>query len=273
MNAQETKMAEMARDAHTMQRTAYAKKHGHGKEAEEILRKIHSRRVTAQYSAFLNCRKTAMLNFLWGDKLATIARSMPSDGYSMGSVYIVEIVGANFAKTVDRTQEYDGSRWHAKHSCCELVLTAKEFVKIEIIGGMITIIDPTKLKGLKGVHACKWLVCAKYAKSPSWKPGFILEDYHFEDLGEVDNVRAILNQRKIAANLAKKGKVSEAKLLKSRKKVSYRVSIRARNCDPGTRLFIKKHNLDINTTYRLGEIYAMATQSERPYVAKMYNVR
>jgi len=209
----------------------------HANEAQaEIINKVNNRTANnAVQSVKVFC------DTLIKKRLQKIANALPDEGYSMGSVVNVwfnKICGQD-----DRTEEYDGNDWTAKHGRVDLDLTLEELRNIKVIGGLVTYISKQRAK----VKKCYWYSCtgAKQHFELFKVDGFIYGDYHSTNKDEAKE------RGQIKIDRIKRKKVNERKYKAAcRKQYSYQDSIDAGNCKSGTRAFIMRLGLDSTKKYR-----------------------
>lgn len=156
-----------------------------------------------------NARPARAMHAIWRDtkiapKLAKIAAAMPHSGHSMGSeqTAIVFAGETRIAEVSDARScdEYAHScRFRAVHGAMYLRLSFSEFKKIEILGGVITILGGYVSAGIR---RCRW-VSRRGEKQNArciWVSGFYISEtgYHTIDLGfaEAQKKVGIANSRK-----------------------------------------------------------------------------
>lgn len=186
-------------------------------------------------------------------KLNAIAKAMPDEGYSMGSLIVV-----NFAKLTvfnDRTSNYsNGCKCRATHGKVELKMNLNEFINTSVIGGLITYIEPNQ-KSL--VKKCYWYygVGSKQNFQLIKVNGFIFNGYHGNTKEEAKQGGQYLID-------CEKQKEKEAKNYKKALRLQYTFqdSLKAGNCEAGSEVFCKRCGIDKNKTYRGTFLIKIATQ-------------
>jgi hypothetical protein len=181
-------------------------------------------------------------------RLQKISKSLPDEGYSMGSTVWVNV--NKYIYTLDdRTQEYArSSKFRANHGCVRLKLSFEDFKNSSVIGGLLTVIEPGQKSKCK---KCKW-VEGKGSKSRFeliWVYGYIYGDYHSEDKKEAIRIGKKKEQRDKERIKIEKDGVNRIKKA-MRKQFGYEDSIKAGNCEAGTRAFVIRCGLDIERSYR-----------------------
>jgi hypothetical protein len=186
------------------------------------------------------------------DRLRNIAKNLPSDGFSMGSVYVVS--SGSMIGRDDRTQEYANScKYRANHGRVNLILHPADLRNTVVIGGLITHIFPDQKSQIK---KCYWYV-GKGSKNNfqlTVECGFIFAGFH----AKTKEAAKIGGQRNIdrAKEEAKKAETWSKAL---RLQYSYADSINAGNCEAGTKAFALRHNLNTSKKYRGAYLLNLAT--------------
>ena len=196
------------------------------------------------------------------NRLRNIAKNIPSDGFSMESVYGV-YCGSMIGRD-DREQEYAKScKYRATHGRVNLRLSPADLRNTVVIGGLITHIFPNQ-KSL--VKKCYWYV-GKGSKNNfqlAVECGYIFAGFHAKTkeaakIGGQKNLDYQKEQSKKAETWAKA----------LRLQYSYSDSINAGNCEAGTKAFALRNNLDTSKKYRGSYLINLATSTTIDYVSKM----
>ncbi len=228
-----------------------------------IVNKINQRAKNRPYADTKeNLKATIKLRI--ENRLKTIAKSLPDEGYSMGSKVIVRC--GKFTGTDDRRKDYANScKFSPTHGQIILTITPAELRCISVIGGLVTYIMPNQRNKVK---KCYW-----YKGSGSKQHfvlvkqlGYICAGYH-----AIDKYAALEGGKmNIEAEKANKKKVANyGKALRLR--YSYADSIKV-NCVPGTDAFIMRCGLDMSKKYRGSFLIKVAQQksiNSLPYVERM----
>jgi hypothetical protein len=177
--------------------------------------------------------KATIEQVIINNKLEMIAKAMPSMGYSMGAIMTVSIYKSKYSASYSTCREYRGRRYSATHGYFNLVLSAKEFSKIEVIGGLITI--RTKK------NKCLVLKSEGYKQhySTKWVEMFICGDFHANTLEHAKE----MNARNIEN---KKTAIKNEKLRNKAIKMTYTYvkAVAAGNCEVGIMNFVRNAKLD-----------------------------
>jgi hypothetical protein len=241
-------------------------------ELIEIVKKINSRaKNTGELSVNDFC-----LNLL-RNRLRSIAKALPAEGYSMGSIVSVLLLNGKVRGADDRRSNYANScKYSPTHGSVILKLTPAELRCTRVIANLVTYIYP----GQKGkVKKCYW-----YAGSGSKqhfqlvkKEGFVCGDYHAtnKDAAKAGFERNEKERKRLEAwrklqGLNEKQKAANYKKA-LRKQYSYADSI-AVNCEGGTDAFILRCGLDRDKKYRGSFLVKTANEKSRyslPYVERM----
>lgn len=211
-------------------------------------------------------------------KLKLFAQHLPDEGYSMGSY--VRVHFNKLTQTDDRTKNYSNSykfKSKVKHGKVEYTLTKKEYLTFQIVGGVITFIDPNQKSRVK---KCTWIAGegSKNTFKLTKVEGYIYAGYHSTSkngalLGGKLNIERAKVQERIAKEQLKNKVKNEKEFRKAlRLQYSYQDSIDCGNCETGTRAFILRLRLDEKKKYRGNFLIKKATEKSPfslPYITKM----
>lgn len=188
------------------------------------------------------------------NRLQKIAKAMPDEGYSMGS--IIRVKCGKFSVSDDRTETYSNScKFRPTYGGYIHGFTPSELRNISVIGGLVTSIYPNQRTKVK---KCYWY--SGEGKKQHWQltkiEGFICGDYHsLSKIAAKDGFERNEKRRKETEKrqiLAQKTEAQKAKLFAKalRKQYSYQDSINAGNCENGTKAFALRLQIDLNKKYR-----------------------
>lgn len=210
------------------------------------------------------------------ERLDEIARNLPDDGYSMGSMYYVHC--KRLTGQYSRCSEYaKSSHFSAKHSRVDLKITSDEYRNISIIGGLVTYIYPNQRNKVK---KCWWYVGRgqKQHFELIKIEGYVYAGYHSTDkaktlAGGLQNIELQKQAKKRAELDLKQKQIWQKKVAQAtRMQYCYQDSRDAGNCETGTKAFILRCQLNANKRYRgsfLLKIAAEKSTSSLSYVKKM----
>lgn len=199
-----------------------------------------------------------------GDELV---RSLPDEGYSMGSV-VTLYVNRYISFQDNRTSEYaKSSNYRAQHGSVTLKLTFDEFKRAQVIGGLITIAPRTNRK-MKKVEWFEGKGSKQYFQLQRVQ-GWLYEGYHArtKEVALAEGKRSIEFRKQVEA----KNKAYKKAL---RRQYSFADSVQAGNCAAGTHAFIQRCGLDAEKKYRGSFLVKVATDksiNSMQFVNKMIN--
>lgn len=181
------------------------------------------------------------------NRLRQIAKNLPDEGYSMGSMVYVSVGKGkySFIGKDDRTSEYAHScKYRASHGKVTLNLTPAEFRYTKVIANLVTYIYPNQKTK---VQKCYWYVRSGYKQHFQLvkQEGFIYADFHAttKEQAKAGGERNIQYQKEQA-------KKAENRQKALRLQYSFQDSLNAGNCEPGTRAFILRLGLNSTKKYR-----------------------
>lgn len=213
-------------------------------------------------------------------KLRLFAQNLPDQGYSMGSY--VRVYFNKLRYLDDRTKEYAKScKWRARHGEVNYTLTKREYQTFNVIGGVITFIEPNQKSRVK---KCTWLngVNHKGDFKIIKVEGYIYEGYHSTSkngalMGGKLNIQRAKEQEQRERENLKKRIENEKKYNKAlRLQYSYQDSIDCGNCEVGTKAFIMRLKLNPNNKYRGSFLIKRASEESPrslPFITKMINYK
>ena len=227
-----------------------------------MIKKITDRKDKEQISVKSFCDK------LIENKLRSIAKALPDEGYSMGS--IIRVTFNKITVTNDRTKEYSKScKYRETYGSVKLSITKDELINTSIIGGLVTYIFPSKNK----VKKCYWYDSKGQKQHFELKKvfGFIYEGFHATTKEKAFEGGKLNTER---AKQAKKSAESFKKAL--RLQYSFSDSLKSGNCEAGTRAFALRLNLNIEKKYRgkyLLDLAKVKSQNSVYYIERMINYK
>ena len=241
-------------------------------EMIEAVKKHYSRIGTSSIKSVKN-----WLDERIESKLTMIARAMPDEGYSMGSVVRVQFAH-RLAGINDRTRDYANScTWHAQHGSVVIDISADEYHNMQVIGGLVTYIYPNQRNKVK---KCWWY--AGRGQKQHFElikvEGYVYAGYHSTNkakalAGGLQNIELQKQAKVREANDLKQKQIWQKKVAQAtRMQYCYQDSIDAHNCETGTKAFILRCGLNENKRYRgsfLLKIAAEKSTSSVQYVKKM----
>lgn len=239
-----------------------------------IVNKINRRAENRPYADTRTNLKT-QIKLRIEKRLKVIAKSLPDEGYSMGSKVVVRC--GKFTGTDDRRQYYSNScKYNPTHGHVTLTITPAELRNIVVIGGLPTYIYP----GQKGrTKKCYWYTGEGNKQYYRLKKvdGYICDDYHHIDkkaaIEGANLAKWFKKQAQDNKKLREKQKQNEVKAFNKalRKQFTYEDSLKV-NCQPGTDAFILRCGLDKSKKYRGSFLLNIAKQkstSSVPFVERM----
>jgi len=180
---------------------------------------------------------------LISERLKTIAEAMPTEGYSMGGKYSVSFRGLTGVN--DCRQYYSKScKYSENWGGYNVDFSLTELVNTQVIGGLVTYIYPNQRNKVK---KCYWYTSkgSKQHFQLIKQEGYIYAGYHSltKDGAKIGGERNLLE---------KKQQEQKQKLIKKalRYQFTFDDSIKAGNCEAGTRAFILRCNLSKDKKYR-----------------------
>lgn len=220
----------------------------------EILRIAELRKDRKTFADWQNMtfRQKTWLTERKKTKANKIAKYLPNMGYSMGQYNLLKIKNTDLVGSYSNEQEYSkSSKYKASHGFMKFEMTAKEFQKCEVIGGLITIFGK---KVAKDLFACTWIQSeGNYGKTMCIKKqGYIYKDYHFTASNNKDAISKVkkAKQAEYERNLRNKQeaeyKLELQNLPLTRVFVELNDSLYAGNCAPGTHNFAKMLGIDLS---------------------------
>ena len=181
-------------------------------------------------------------------RLSRLAYYLPSDGYSMGGTRKITINRYLQSVYDDRRNYANSCKYRPTHGFVNYNIKLNELKNYSVIGGVITYIYPGQKTKVK---KCFWLQGSGKKNNFEIKKieGFIYNDYHGLDKKNVfeqgeKNRKREAERKKQAEKTAK----SKAKALNCL--YSYEDSLKAGNCEAGTRAFILRCKLDATKKYK-----------------------
>lgn len=235
------------------------------KDVKNLALQIAEKRIQREEYAKPVPSVRAQLYKKWKIKLDRIAAAHPRDGYSMGSVYTVEIQGLKDAVgRFNNCESYSGraKKYTPAHGHNLLILTPLQFRRIQIIAGLITEILPDRIKGnrIKELHKVRYLVGKgkkQYAYT-EWQDGYLILDHHFpadSDAQAIIYAKTYLASRKVQANAGKlqtalkDGKQQHSSFRSKLSKIFVQAqdSLQAGNCMAGTISFARRFGIDLQS--------------------------
>lgn len=213
-------------------------------------------------------------------RLQKIAKVLPDEGYSMGSMVDVHFAGLHGMD--NRCKDYAKScTWKPTHGRVEVWLTLDEVRNISVIGGLATYIYPNQRNKVK---RCWWFdgEGSKNKFKLIRKHGYVYAGYHAETKNEAlyGGGQSILRERefekgrKLREQKEQKCKKNYARALRAQ--YSYEDSKMAGNCESGTRAFILRCKLDSTKKYRGSYLLQIANEKSSSsvyYVERMVKYR
>lgn len=200
------------------------------------------------------------------NKLKSIAKTLPDEGYSMGSIVVVTC--CSFIGVDDRRREYAGNSYRATHGSIRIELSVDEFRHMYVIGGLATYISQNQHNKVK---KCWWFDGeGKHSRFSIIRVnGYIYEGYHSVDKKSAleGGTRNINRKKEDVKRISAYNKAC-------RKQYSFQDSLDAGNCEPGTRAFIIRCGLDSRKKYRGSFLLKIAEQKSKislRYVIRMIN--
>lgn len=217
------------------------------KELADLVKKINHRKEVKnqpEISVGNFCKK------LIEKRLNYVANALPNQGYSMESLYIAKLVSGKTKRELisyidDRTSEYAySSSYKAQHGRVSVSFTISELVNIHIIGGLITYFAAGEKSNIK---KCWWYEGKgnKQFFKLEKVNGFIYANFHAKtkEAAKIGGIKNLLRE--------KENKLKHEKYTKALKYIySFADSLAAGNCEPGTRAFCLRFNLNIDKKYR-----------------------
>ena len=213
--------------------------------------------IKAKRSEYKEFCKLTFRQILWGKyqaKADKMARYIPSAGYTMGQFSTLCVLKTPLLGNWNNAEEYAKScKYRATHGYVRLNLTAKEFLKSEIVGGIITIYGK---KISKDLFTCKWIEGrgSKQNTNCARVNGYIHRDYHFTAADSKDAI-AIAKKRKEEIIIRELREKNELKLRQLCEKLPlHRIfvqlddSLNSGNCLAGTTAFARKIGIDLAAT-------------------------
>ena len=186
-------------------------------------------------------------------KAIKLAKCLPDEGYSMGSVVNLRVGHKTY--TNDRRKYYSNScKYKELHGRVDVYISPNEFRYAHAIGGLLTIIYPQKSK----VKKCVWFEGHGNKQHFEIKrvQGWIYGGYHSTDKKMALERGTGLIERSL---LAEKREMSIAKA--KRRQYTFQDSLEAGNCEAGTRAFILRLGLKSDRKYR-GEFLLKEAQEK-----------
>jgi len=210
------------------------------------------------------------------NRLNAIAKSLPDDGLSMGSVYDVRF--SKIKGTDDRTKEYSHScKYRANHNTHTVNLDLQTLLNMQVIGGVATFIYPGQKSNVK---KCWWFE-GKGQKSMFEiikTEGFIYAGFHHIIKSEaLAGGKRIIENRKIFEKYdiekQKKAKLFEKHYRKALKRqYCFNDSLASGNCEAGTRAFILRCHLNSENKYRGSFLLKIANEKSTSSVHYVENM-
>lgn len=199
------------------------------------------------------------------ERLYQIAKNLPDEGYSMGSKITVTCKG--LLGMDDRRDYYSKScKYSETHGSVFLRLTPEELRNTKVIGNLVTYIYPDQKRKIK---KCYWYSSEgrKQHFNLTKVEGFLYCGYHSltREGAKIGGTRILeyeKEQRRKVANFNKA----------LRLQYSFQDSLKAGNCEAGTRAFVLRLQLDINKKYRGTYLLAQAKEKSSnsiPFVERM----
>ena len=207
-------------------------------------------------------------------KLDYLAKNLPADGYSMGGIRKI-IVNKYIQGLYNDCSEYANScRYKAKHGFVSYKINFQELKNYSVIGGLITCIYPNQKSKVK---KCFWL--EGRGEKNNFRllkiEGYICYNYHCVDKKNalakgLENEKRDTERKKQAEKTAKNTKKALNCVY------SFSDSLKAGNCEAGTRAFVLRCKLDINKKYRGKTLLKIASEKSTtsvPFVNRMLNFK
>ena len=204
------------------------------------------------------------------NKLEQIAKILPDENYSMGSV--IKVSCNKFIARDDRTSDYSKScKYKPTHGFVELKLTPSEFKNSKIIHGVVTIVNSTKKNSIK---KAKWFTSndKKHTKFQLiTEKGFICEyqNHTFHSVSK-EECKSWLKNKKV--QIAKINADQKAFNKAARLQYNFQDSLNCGNCEVGTKAFILRLRLDINKSYRGSFLLKKANEKSQSSVSFIKNM-
>ena len=250
---------------------ATIKKHCTTKAMLDLANKLHER------EKYKNLYDTSVRDFcqkLIRVRLKLIAASLPSTGYKMGDLRQVQF--ANLIGEYDDREYYSQScKYKAQHGSVKVNLTLEELRNCQVIGGVVTFVEP----GQKGkLKECIWIDSIGVRKTFKIErvKGWIYGNYHhvYKDIA-IKYGRDIEKRDKERRKEEKQREKRYLEYKKAQKKAakclySFADSIKAGNCETGTRLFARKFNLDVTAIYTGNYLLKLIQKTELAYEYERY---
>lgn len=181
-----------------------------------------------------------------------------STDYSMGAHGIVTVGGEIFA-AYDGTANYSRScKYKARHGRLSVELTKHQLRRLEIIGGVPTIVGEIVAHGIR--KAFRVHLTGNYGmRRASWEPCYITGGYHAKSIGEAMDWR-----REQAARLWGQRRASIDRNKAMSRFVGLSHARAAGLCDFGIEAFANRHHLSMDMGYRLD--YLRSLEPSNGYV-------
>lgn len=207
------------------------------------------------------------------NRLSKIVVNLPDEGYSMGSLVEVFVGKGKYQLSVkdNRRKSYSNQcKYSPTWGYVYLYLTYSELKNIQVIANLVTYIYPNQKTKIK---KCYWYAGkgAKQYFSLEKTEGYVYAGYHSPTKkgAQEGGEKNIQYQKEKLNNIKKRSKGL-------RLQYSFDDSINAGNCEPGTKAFIIRLNLNINKKYRGSYLLKLATEKSLNsvyYVNKMIDYK
>lgn len=189
-----------------------------------------------------------------------------SSSHKMGCKVEIKIESNPIQRWDDR-QEYKGGKYSATHGDVVVNLTKKEARKLQMIGGVPTIIGR---QVANKIFKCEILKNdgTQFAVHVARVPMYITHGHHADSISECLTWRKMEVLRICSQKL--KTKDYQAFLAKAKRRfIGLKHSISVGNCEIGTKNFAKQFNLNPDMGYRVD--YLIEIAPENPYLVKIIN--
>lgn len=212
----------------------------------------------------LNAKKHGLSIKEYENFISIIKAKNFNTDHKMGCSVVIKI-DDKIAYTSNNEEEYaKSSKYRATHGSVNLTFTKKEAKTMQLIGGVITCLGKKIDKHITEANVI--LVKGGYKVSLQRNKEYITSGYHGKTIEDCENWRKIEAQRLI---LKRKGLADqEIKMeLAKYKYVGFDHSLKAGNCESGTRQFARDHNLNTKFGYNLA--YLISLDPTNYYIQKM----
>jgi hypothetical protein len=263
LNAAEKKAADLQAQIETINKVlGYSSTYNHCVKLEDDAKKqaakdfLNSEKIEAKLHCLSLLEYRNFRNIIASKNFET--------SHSMGCKIVVNLENKPFF-TKNTCEEYRGrKKWSATHGNVSVNFTKKEAKRMQLIGGVISIIEKIIDKHITQYTVIE--ITGKFDISLTRRTMYVTNGYHG---ATVEECRAWRNSEAIILRAKRAGKegIELKKELAKYKFVGLTHSTDAGNCAEGTKEFARQHGLNIKNGYNLA--YLLSLEPTNQYILRM----